>query len=279
MFPFLKSLIHPAARNRCWVAAAAVSALRAELKGARSFDLDGMPCAYLDIEGVFSMLLEIGLVDIYGIGIGPGDAGLIIDCGSNIGLAARCFARRNPRARLLCFEPSAAAFAALQSNLSCLGRRGAAFNVALGDREDSVDLYRDVGFSMNMRLGSPGACSSREKVQMARLSNYFNEPVDLLKVDVEGSEFGIFADLERSGKIRLVRNIVIEADWNQPQQSYHLPELLGLLEHNGFGFNLKAGGSYWVPSRIGEYQTVFIYAARSPAPEAAPRAGCNRRCT
>jgi hypothetical protein len=47
-------------------------------------------------------------------------------------------------------------------------------------------------------------------VRVARLSDAIDGPVDFLKLDVEGAEYGVVRDLASSGRLALVREAVIE---------------------------------------------------------------------
>ena len=57
------------------------------------------------------------------------------------------------------------------------------------------------------------------EVRTERLSDYVSEPVDFLKLNIEGDELPVLLDAEASGTLRKVREIVVEYhDWATSEQ-------------------------------------------------------------
>jgi FkbM family methyltransferase len=122
---------------------------------------------------------------------------VIVDAGANIGVAALWLASRYPGAKLHCFEPESRSFALLEHNLRQLpGARSE--RSALGADPGTVSLYVSENGSVHsiFETESPPRV---EVVRSARLGDYMERNrigrVDLLKVDVEGSEMAILRGL------------------------------------------------------------------------------------
>jgi hypothetical protein len=82
--------------------------------------------------------------------------------------------------------------------------------------------------------------------------------IDLLKMDVEGAEAALLADLARTGRLRQVRNIAVEFHHNL-RGAGRLSRTLQLLEDAGFRYTLRA-------RRHGDcasFQNVMVYAGRT----------------
>ena len=122
---------------------------------------------------------------------------VIVDAGANIGMAALWLACRYSDAELHCFEPESRSFALLQHNLRQLPRARCQFS-ALGAHTGTISLFVSATGSVHSTFGS-GTAAQVERVPCARLGDYLNENrierVDLLKVDVEGSEMALLQGL------------------------------------------------------------------------------------
>lgn len=158
---------------------------------------------YVDARSLTWQFPEIFADRIYDTG-NLGEAPFIIDCGGNIGLSVIWFRQRYPRARLLVFEADPNVAECLEFNVNHLG---------LGDvkivRAAVCGESGTVGFLPDGADG--GYVSDRGiSVPAVRLSEYIRETVDLLKMDIEGSEFTVVTDLCMSGRITAVRNIICE---------------------------------------------------------------------
>jgi len=122
---------------------------------------------------------------------------LIVDAGANIGLSALWFGVRYPGARLYCFEPEARCFDLLQHNLRQLPGVTCE-RVALSEHTGEIPLYVTENAS-DHSVFDTGAPARLETVSSVRLEDYLDrqgiERVDLLKLDVEGSEFSVLKGL------------------------------------------------------------------------------------
>lgn len=91
------------------------------------------------------------------------------------------------------------------------------------------------------------------------LSGFITGFVDLLKIDIEGSEIAVFGELEASGKMPLIRRMFIEYHHHLPGEGQRLSSFLDRLERCGFDYELAAS----LPKRSGNFQDVVIRAKRN----------------
>src|SRR5262245_56922571 len=163
------------------------------------------------------------------------DAPRILDCGANVGLASLYFKRLYPRARITAYEADPALFAMLDANLatnhrSDVERIHAALWTATGPLTFSCE-GRDSGM-----IGSlPGAVYGRlTTVPSLRLRDILaREPIDLLKLDVEGAEDVVLEDC--LGVLHHVRAIVMDLREFDPAVR-QAPRVLERLTRSGFDY-------------------------------------------
>jgi len=138
------------------------------------------------------------------------DPRLIIDAGANIGMASVYLANRYPRARILALEVEEANFELLRENVQLLPnvaplRRG------LWSGRGHVRILNPRGASWGFRVAAagpddPGAI---ECVDVGSLLEEFSAShIDLLKIDIEGSELAVLSSpdlswLDRVGVLAL----------------------------------------------------------------------------
>jgi FkbM family methyltransferase len=241
--------------------ASLVSALRS--KGHET-DLLDFHVSYLD-EGSFRLLLkEIFFKGEY-LFEAEGDSPVILDCGANIGIATLFFKYLYPKARISSFEADPATASMLQKNVeqNHLGDVSA-YNLMLSNSEGEHPFYvaGDVVGSLRMSAVPDRIANHRKiMVKAGKLSQYVDGPVDLLKLDVEGAEFGVMTDLKCSGKIAQIRRMVIEYHHKIDGQTSCLAKFLALLEEAGFEYQISGGCD--PVSRQNVFQDILIGAYRS----------------
>ena len=161
----------------------------------------------------------------------------IIDGGANIGLASLYFKRLYPAARITAFEADPAIHAVLADNLC---RNGAgdveAVQAALWTSPSEID-FRCEGADAGSVAEVPGAPAGPvRRVPAVRLREVLDkEPVDFLKLDIEGAERAVLADCGAS--LRQVRALCLELHEFDPA-ARSTPEVLTLLEDAGFTYAL-----------------------------------------
>jgi len=208
---------------------------------------------------IFSLLItEIFLDESYsGCDTPPAT---ILDLGSNIGMSILWFKSLWPQASILGVEASPQIFAYLQQNVA--GLSGVTvLNRAVSDRAGQIMFYSTpaslMGSTSPLRGGSSGVM-----VEAVPLSEFVTAPVDLLKIDIEGAEIAAFAELESSGKLNLIRRMLIEYHHHLPGEEHSLAGFLARLERNGLSIELAAQR----PTQPGGMQDILIHAWQSEAP-------------
>src|SRR5439155_26204865 len=159
----------------------------------------------------------------------------ILDCGANIGVATLFFKRRYPRARVTAYEADPALFAMLDGNLKTNGAADVETRHAAVWIRSGTVTFTCEGSDSGMIESLAGAVQGESRsVPSVRLRDVLaEEPVDLLKLDVEGAEDAVLADCEPV--LDRVRAIVLdlhEFDASRRQA----PTILERLERHGFTY-------------------------------------------
>ncbi|MGH2395807.1 MAG: FkbM family methyltransferase [bacterium] len=201
----------------------------------------------------------------------PRPAPLILDCGSNIGMSLLYFKHVYPGARIVGFEPDPAVFLYLEENV----RQNRLSHVrlvpaAVSDRVGPMALYADGKYSsflsdMSSRAAPKGWAT--HEVPSIRLRDYLVEPVDFLKMNIEGAEWSVLADSE--DRLEYVREMVIEYH-HLPGLPRTLHKILDLLHGCGFeylinDFDTESNCGVRPPFRLapGTRYFLLIYARRT----------------
>jgi len=158
----------------------------------------------------------------------------IIDCGANIGLSILYFKQLYPNSRIIAFEPDLEIFEILKNNVQSF-------------KSTNVELIRKAVWSSEtfLEFMAEGADAGRVvqiespkksyQVPTARLRHYLNEPIDLLKIDVEGAEIEILKDC--SDLLSNVKNLFVEYH-SFANSSQSLDILIKILSEAGFRLHI-----------------------------------------
>lgn len=189
---------------------------------------------------------------------------LILDCGSNIGMALIFFKRLYPDARVVAFEPGKEAFEVLSRNVEANHLRGAELhNIALNPAEAPVEFYETALHPGSLRDSTRAerAPGPPRTVPGVPLSKFVTEPVDFLKMDIEGAEAAVLEELAHSGKLPLVREMAVEYHHHINAREDTLSRTLRLLEDSGFGYQIRSAATAQ-PSLRESSQDLLIRAYR-----------------
>lgn len=232
---------------------------------AKTVDAAGFKVKYCSVKSLLYLFREILLHQTY-LFAAETRQPFIIDCGANIGMASLYFKSLYPLAEVLAFEPDPDACACFAENMK--------LNLLSGVRVENAALMGAPGEAeLHTCISGPGdllasvlkerAAGPVRKVRAVRLSDYITKPVDLLKIDIEGAETEVMAELAASGKLGLVKKIVMEYHHHIDANSDSLSGMLAQLETAGFGYQL--GGDLPRPFAGGRFQDILIYAYNKKA--------------
>lgn len=143
----------------------------------------------------------------------------IIDAGAHIGMSTLYFKRLWFQAKILAIEPHPQSFKLLQENIETNQLQDVIpLQTALvnSDKQSTI-LYADPEESWLQSASlTKGAWNQREThseaitVPATRLSTLITEPVDLLKLDIEGAENTVIDDVIQQNKLRYCKQLIIE---------------------------------------------------------------------
>lgn len=177
---------------------------------------------------------EVFLKESFKFTPAPGPA-RILDCGANVGVTVHYWKRLLPEASILAFEadPEIARLLAHNCrNLPGVEVVGAAVWTQPGRLSFAAD--GSVGGRLESLSQTPVDRGVVE-VPTVRLRDYLEEPVELLKMDIEGAELEVIADC--ADRLDRVRRLFVEyhSFADQPQR---LPGFLAVLERAGFRMHI-----------------------------------------
>jgi len=193
--------------------------------------------------------------EVYGVLRGLPPDPVVVDAGANIGLFSIWLWCRYPRAVIHCFEPEPENFELLCRNVEHFN--GLCHRVALGSRAGTASLYVS-RFSADHSLIPSRAAHHVTTVPCVRLADYIEENhmerVDLLKLDVEGSELDVLKGLDQ--KLERVDRVIGECHEARVNQE----ALYQLLADRGH----RVISKMW-PPRAGEHGVHTFETARAGA--------------
>lgn len=174
---------------------------------------------------------------------------IIIDAGSNIGIATLFFKKYYPNAHILCFEPDPEAFKLLQKNVTCNCLKDVKLiNAALSDQDGEVNFFGQVymkdadarGNSIIDTWGLQRQKNDTIKVQAVKLSSYIHQEVDFLKIDIEGAEQRVLEELEQADKLKFIKHMSLEVHMADQMDSINNAYFISqLLKRNHFTLDIN----------------------------------------
>lgn len=195
-------------------------------------------------------LEEIFIHEIYKQQLSPKP--FIIDCGANIGLSIIYLKRLFSDAKIIAFEPDTVNFNLLKKNIESFGYLEVELRKEAVWVEDTTLTFSNAG-SMMSKIASDPVAPNSVQVPAIRLKNHMNQPVDFLKIDIEGAEYSVFRDIE--DRLDLVNNLFLEYHGTFAQ-NHELIYMLSALQEKGFLLYIKEA--------IDKHPTPFL---RKPSPD------------
>ena len=201
--------------------------------------LSARPFPHSDLE----VLTQVMLKQEYGFAVQwirnrkmQEDALRIIDAGANVGYTSLYFLSAFRRASLIAIEPDTANYKMLESNLRCCQSPSSVetLQAALLSRPGiSVTIDRQGGdkkdwsFSVTPTLTSTGVSSITVGELLVR-SGW--EQIDILKIDIEGSEADVFSEQADLSYLQRTRLVMVEIHDDKADRKL----IHGLLSQHGF---------------------------------------------
>lgn len=156
------------------------------------------------------VLYEILVMDEYGFVGDLGSPSFIVDGGANVGIMSLYFLTRYPTARLVAVEPDPLTFQLCRKNLEPFSHRVRLVHGAVWSHDGSLSLIpREQECSTGVRPAQSGETGDVPAFGMRSLIASADGQVDLLKLDIEGSEREVFATGAEEW-LPEVRNLVVE---------------------------------------------------------------------
>ena len=145
-------------------------------------------------------------------------AEIIVDCGANVGYTSAYLLSRFPDARVVAIEPFPANAEICRRNLAPYGRRATVIEAAVWSHNGRLVLDHAGGneWGVRVRTARAGEVGDIEAIDLPSLG--LNH-IDLLKVDIEGSEANLFANGTDRWLPR-VSNIAIELHGTECQERF-----------------------------------------------------------
>ncbi len=201
--------------------------------------------SYSKRASLYGMFREIFIDQNYYIP--PTDKPLtIIDCGTNIGVSLLYFRTQAPNATITAFEPNPHTYEIVGANVATNKLNVTIHPVGLGAVKSTATFYTDAHDLASQSGSTTGHLATKNydltsfPVMIEPLSTYITGPVDILKLDVEGAEGEVLAELETSNTLRHIKQIFIEYHFDGVHTKYPLGHMLSVLENAGFTYALNS---------------------------------------
>jgi FkbM family methyltransferase len=191
----------------------------------------GLDIQYVDLLSFYMEYKDIFVQGIYHFRTEKA-APRIIDGGGCIGVSVLYFKQVYPAALITCFEPDPEIFRVLQRNVSANKLKGVELvQAGLAGGAGRASFLPD-GLDGGRITDGP---ADGQTIPTVPLSPYLGTEVDFLKLNIEGQELPVLQEAEASGRLRNVRELVLEYHgW--PGGDQRLGPILDLLDRQGFRY-------------------------------------------
>lgn len=206
---------------------------------------------------------EIFVNRIYETREATGALPCLVDAGANIGLAALFWKWRYSNFKYVGFEPDPKVAACCRENLRAWQIDGELHEVALAGREGNSWFQPDHADGGKLTDTRSVDGVQAFEVKLRRLSTFLPESVDLLKLDIEGAEGEVLAEIAPC----LPRVKALFVEWHSRAETEGLGRAIGLLESAGFDCFLQVAAGPRQPflverPKLGFAQQLNLYAVR-----------------
>lgn len=222
---------------------------------------DGLRIYWLDYRTLCSLFIEVFLKNEYKFHTQT-PMPKILDLGANIWMATMYFKRLYPNAKIISFEPDNKHFKILQKNVMMNEFDNVVYNEkAVTNYTWTITFYTDDKPSLLMSTKRWRISKIETKVECISISDIIHhQEFDLLKMDIEWWEFAVLKQLDTSGDIKYIKEMIIEYHHNIQDDAMSFSEFLSILEKNWF--------TYWLNTNLlptyakNRFQDILIHAYR-----------------
>lgn len=159
---------------------------------------------------------------------------VIIDCGANMGLSVLYFSKKHPNAEIIAFEPDETVLPFLEKNIQSQEIKNVKlYKKAVWTEEKELEFFTDNG--LGGRVGIKYKNQTSKKIKSLRLRDFLNQPIVMLKIDIEGAEYNVIKDCE--DKLYNVQHIFLEYHSFYDEEQ-HLQCILSIFKRQGFRYHL-----------------------------------------
>jgi FkbM family methyltransferase len=159
----------------------------------------------------------------------------ILDCGAHIGISVLYYKKLCPSANIIAFEPDDHNYALLKKNVESHQLQNVTcLNEAVWTEDTMLQFIQDG--NMGSKISSTAISNNIINVKATRLKKYLSEPIEFLKIDIEGAEYKVLTDIKES--LESVKKIFLEYHGSF-QQNNELLEMLEIVKSAGFKFYIK----------------------------------------
>lgn len=197
-----------------------------------SIDFDKYKINYTDSLSVYWELKDIFESEIYNFSTNNTEP-VILDAGGCVGVATLYFKKLYPDAKITVFEPDTDLFSTLSQNIANNKLSDVTLvNSGVGKEAGTVNFFAD-GVDGGSIYEGINDNKLKVLIDVCRLSEYMDQRIDLLKMNIEGMESEVFEEIE--SKLSNVNEIIFEyhAFAELPQS---LGNILNILDRNNFKY-------------------------------------------
>jgi FkbM family methyltransferase len=166
---------------------------------------------------------------------------VIFDVGALIGETAIFFKDKYPQAKIVAFEPSPRSFSLLKRNITQNYLKNVqVVNAAVSSKAGKMNFYTSKleanpwgrGDSLNQNKFNNKKDSKIVPVSVVKLSNYIKGQIDLLKLDIEGSETEVLKEIEP--KLKYISQIILEFHYSVYNPKNNFNTIIEILKNNDY---------------------------------------------
>ena len=195
---------------------------------------------YYDLE----TLWQINFHNVYTLA--PTD-NVILDAGANVGLFACWAAQQNPNATIIAIEPFQQNFERLMEHVrqNGLGDRVKGIRSALSSSTGTARFSTEASASQMFRLSDPSEAAGSVEVPTLTLADLLDrlpqKSIDLMKMDIEGSEYDVLLSAPPAVFAR-IRRISLEYHKPGSGSGHSKKKLVDYLKSCGYTSVIDGGG-------------------------------------